>query len=721
VEVLMLELKSRLMSLSNREKKWLPWFGSNGKFSMGWSCFLNKGNYAFIEKTFEGIATTRANSLQSWAQSQWQHLEKLAQEIQADLPEIDSALLNQKLLQAKDFTEIFWMDQTGLVTSSTYSKHINDKSISPKVLEKGLAGPFLHGPYVDSLTLKIGPSSSSFHDAVTLMFYLPVKHNDQVLGCLCGRVPNDVLGDLIQREAGHIYPDSGDNYLFMVSSRFDRSIVEGTALSRSRFEDRTFSLGDNLKDGIATGWGKVRVKNHTELELRFTDPSTGQLHPGVRETIRKGENLYVTYPGYSDYRHIPVIGKGVTFTLPGSPDEWGMMCEGDLEEVYRGRSISWRLLKLNFLTNVVVASTAPLAVNFLGWGWLPAIGLTAAVLLAGCSISNKLGAKRIAHKLAEMTNVIRGIAEGGGNLKQRIDTKTLANDETGNLGRWVNSFVDTLDGTIGQVIEVAEEVREAKSILVEKQSEFGITAASVLEQIQQLLHRMESQLEHINSVSEEVEDLRAGLDRSAESSRNQYSSVKAQTQGIRTSVDSSVNTIRTLNQYANEVGAVVGIIGDVAGQTNLLALNAAIEAARAGEQGRGFAVVADEVRNLAGRTATSTEEIRTMIENIQEKARVAENTMVEGVQGVEDGLRLAEEAATDDGGLNEMVAQMLETLTNINTHGADNLASAKDAANITAHLQASLVEVRNGTNSVDNSANRLEKLMAQFQVSTAQH
>lgn len=717
----MLKLKSRSMFLSNREKKWLSWFGSNGKLSLGWSCFLNKGSYDFVEKTFEGIANTRANSLQSWAQSQWQHLEKLAQDVQMDLPEVNSALLNQKLIQSKDFSEIFWMNQTGLVTHSTHSKHINDKSISAKVLTKSLSGPFLHGPYVDPVTLTIGPSSSSFHDAVTLMFYLPVKYNDQVLGCLCGRVPNDVLGDLIQREAGHIYPDSGDNYLFMVKSRFDPSIKEGTALSRSRFEDRTFSLGDNLKDGIATNWGKVSVKNHTELELRFTDPATGELHPGVRETIRHGQNLYVTYPGYSDYRHIPVIGKGVTFFMPGSPDEWGMMCEGDLEEVYRGRSISWRLLKINLLTNIVVASSAPLAVILLGLDWLQAGSVAGATLVTGCWLSNKLGTKRIANKLAEMTNVIRGIAEGGGNLKQRIDTKTLSNDETGNLGRWVNSFIDTLDGTIGQVIEVTDEVREAKSILVSKQNEFGITAASVLRQIQQLLHRLESQLEHINAVGGEVEGLRSALERNAASSRSQFSSVREQTQGIRSSVDCSVNTIRNLNQYADEVGVVVGMISEVAGQTNLLALNAAIEAARAGEQGRGFAVVAGEVRNLAGRTAKSTEDIRSMVENIQEQARIAENTMISGVQGIEDGLRLAEDAATDDGDLNAMVAQMLETLKNINTRGADNLASAKDAASITAQLQVSLLEVRDGTSSVDNSANRLEKLMSQFQVNAIQH
>ncbi len=147
------------------------------------------------------------------------------------------------------------------------------------------------------------------------MFYLPLFNGDELQGYLCGRVPNDVLGDLIQREAGHIYQESGDNYLFMVDSKFDPSIQPGIALSRSRFEDNTFSHGENLKSGVSTDYGEVKIKKHTEFEIRFTDPATGELHPGVRETIKHGHNLFVTYPGYSDYRHIPVIGKGTTFSL----------------------------------------------------------------------------------------------------------------------------------------------------------------------------------------------------------------------------------------------------------------------------------------------------------------------------------------------------------------------------------------------------------------------
>ena len=335
-----MSLRSTRMNLSSAERRWLNWFGATGKVHMGWSCWLNRNRYALMEQAFESVAQTRINILNQWVDGQWEQMVSLAASVEQDPTRWDT-LLPQQLQRWVDASELFVVDDTGTVLASSYRSRVGARDLDARALEEGLKGAFLHGPYVDRTTLNIGPSSSRFHDEVTLMFYQPVELADGAIGCVCARVPNDVLGDLIQREAGHIFTESGDNYLFMVEPGFDRRIVPGTALSRSRFEDSTFSHGENLKSGIHTDWGVVGVKRHTEFEIRFTDPATGQLHPGVRETIRNGENLFVTYPGYSDYRHVPVIGKGVTFTLKGSKDRWGMMCEGDLEEVYRFRSITY--------------------------------------------------------------------------------------------------------------------------------------------------------------------------------------------------------------------------------------------------------------------------------------------------------------------------------------------------------------------------------------------
>ncbi|MBU2334196.1 MAG: methyl-accepting chemotaxis protein, partial [Gammaproteobacteria bacterium] len=359
-------LQSNLMHLSASERHWLPWSGPTGKLAMRWSCWLNRGVYPAVEQVFEGVAQSRVRILQNWVASHWGHLADLAANLGEAVGHVASDVLEGKRAQLPDISELFVIDSQGRVLASTCAAHVGQQDLDGRAVARGMSEPFLHGPYRDPLTQRLGASTSRFHDAVTLMFYQPVHVGGKCLGCICARVPNDVIGDLIQREAGHVYPESGDNYLFMVESRFDSSVQTGTALSRSRFEDATFSHGENLKSGVHTRWGTVRVQQHTELELRFTDPATGQLHPGVRETIAKGANLFVTYPGYSDYRHIPVIGKGVTFQLQGSPDRWGMMCEADLEEVYRRRSLSVGLMKTYLLTVTTLFAIGSLLQEFSG-------------------------------------------------------------------------------------------------------------------------------------------------------------------------------------------------------------------------------------------------------------------------------------------------------------------------------------------------------------------
>jgi hypothetical protein len=171
--------------------------------------------------------------------------------------------------------ELFTISLDQQITHSTYANQIG-KPLNGEVQKAvnhvvGHSTRLLYGPYIDAVTEKIGPRTSAFHDDVTLLFIQPVIDQGMVVSLVVGRIPNDVLGDLIQREAGHIYPDSGDNYLFMAKSNMDPSIAPGTALSRSRFEDRTFTFGENLKDGVHTKhWGTVEIQKHTEFEISNT-------------------------------------------------------------------------------------------------------------------------------------------------------------------------------------------------------------------------------------------------------------------------------------------------------------------------------------------------------------------------------------------------------------------------------------------------------------------
>ena len=682
---------------------------------MSLSCFLNKESYPTVEAIFDGISETRVKILKNWAEQNWLFLSALAQEIAPAMEEGPVDLLQNAHLRLPEFSELFLVDRSGHVLASTCPDRTHQTGLPGKVLEEALNAPFLYGPFIDPETERLGPTTSRFHDSVTLMFCQPIRWKNGTIAVLCGRMPNDVMSDLIQREAGHIFPESGDNYIFMADSRFDLSLRPGVALSRSRFEDNTFSFGENLKGGVRTRWGTVQVKQHTEFELVFNDPATGQLHPGVRETIRKGQNMFVMYPGYSDYRHVPVIGKGVLFQIPGSPDRWGMMCEGDLEEVYRKRTISYRLLRLFLLVIGIVWGGNLLLEHIPGWPLWKAELFTVPFFFGAIFFFYRFGLRPLSRRISEMTDVIRTLAEGGGNLRQRLDVKLFREDETGEMGKWINSFVDNLDGTVGQVIRTSHLVEETNSAMMARNNAASQASLELGSAIDSMLDSLKEQISMIEGASRSAVDLRSLMQNIMEFSSQQLQEVQERTQGIRQSINHTTASIESLQKSTGEIGKIVESIQSIADQTNLLALNAAIEAARAGREGRGFAVVAEEVRKLAERTSSLTEDIRRMIRNVQEEAKGAVQIMENSMSSIQEGLSLAEKSSSDSSGIESAVQKMLDTIEKIARTSEAHNRTTRETAKITGEMRFTVRSLEKSVEKVRFATSQLKRLSGQFQ------
>ena len=645
---------------------WLPWSGRNGRLALGWACIANGSRRPLLEATFEGVAATRHRLLVDWTNGHWQFLEAVARDLAGACAQgspgfsPDLALLQAALDARPEISELAYVAADGRVVASTCQQRIGSEDDQPGALAAGLAAPFLHGPYVDARTLALGATTSKFHDAVTLMFRQPVRSEGRTLGCLCARVPNDVMSDLIQREAGHVFPDSGDNYLFMAESRFDRSIRPGTALSRSRFEDRTFTGGDNLRDGVHTRWGTVRVAAHTEFELVFNDPATGTLHPGVQETIRRGSNLFAGYPGSPDYRHVPVIGKGITFSLPGSPDRWGMMCEADLEEACRMRPPGYRSMRA--FCGLALATAALDALLRHAIGASPAAHAMAlgAWAVAAAWLFHRWTVAPMARAIETMSAHFLHIAECGGPLSGRLHASSLAEDGSAALARWINSFVDRTEETVRSVSAATARLGLASDELAgtsnaiaaasRQQSESAADAASAVEEVTVSVAHVADNAAiaaRLSDVAGEASD--AGHQVVGRTARD--------VEAIAASIRDSSTVVQRLGERSQQIDGIARTIHDIAGQTNLLALNAAIEAARAGEQGRGFAVVADEVRKLAERTSRSTQEIAEVIASIIGDTTSAVATMSGCTDKAGAGVEQAAAAAHALEGIGRSVAE----------------------------------------------------------------
>jgi methyl-accepting chemotaxis protein len=323
------------------------------------------------------------------------------------------------------------------------------------------------------------------------------------------------------------------------------------------------------------------------------------------------------------------------------------------------------------------------------------------------------------HRLSSVATIL-----ATGDLTPKLEV--TSNDEAGQLMLTMKTLTQNLRDIIGQVTNTSSQVASSATELSSTARQIASGAEEASAQVSTVATAGEEMAATSNDIAQNCHLAAEGAIQASRTAQNGVEVVEKTVVAIgqiAQKVQESANTVEKLGARSDQIGAIIGTIEDIADQTNLLALNAAIEAARAGEQGRGFAVVADEVRALAERTTRATREIGEMIKAIQSETKDAVSAMEQGVHQVENGTI---EAAKSGQALQEILQQINDVTMQVNqiaTAAEEQTATTSEISNnmtqITEVIQLTTRgahETASAAGQLSRNAEELQRMVLQFKL-----
>ncbi|WP_188628358.1 methyl-accepting chemotaxis protein [Oceanisphaera marina] len=354
--------------------------------------------------------------------------------------------------------------------------------------------------------------------------------------------------------------------------------------------------------------------------------------------------------------------------------------------------------------------------GFAPWGWIIGTGLyvddvqTQLTSIAGKILMVVVGLGAIAmlvafalirsilHPMSDTVTALQNISHGEGDLRQRLNEG--GKDEVTQLSKSFNEFCSRLAQTVRKLSPISQEVNAAAARLADIVSHNRGVSEQQSRETEQVAAAMNEMMASSQEVANAAEQAATSSHDSATAAQRGAQMVERTREESSSLVNELVDTQQRLGSLAarsQEIGTVLEVIRAIAEQTNLLALNAAIEAARAGEQGRGFAVVADEVRNLATRTQSSTDEIEDIIQRLQQEAGATVKHMESLMQRAKD----TQETANQAGEALQAINQSMALINDMNSH-----------------IATAAAEQRQTTAEISESLNRLSELAEESRIKT---